>query len=410
MRIAIWHNLRSGGGKRALFHQVRGLVERGHHVEAWCPPSADPSFLPLGRLIREHVVPLPPPGRLAKWKLSSSRVDRIRRLDVHCRQCATEIEAGDFDLLMAGPCSFTRAAPIARHTAIPSALYLQEPFRRLYESLPDLPWRALPVPERFSIHYFRDCVEDRLRVRRYRVQAREEWLSARAFDRILVNSLFSRESVLRAYGLDSSVCYLGVDAALFQPKPVPREGFVVSVGGLAFAKGADRAIRALAAIEEAERPELVWIGNFEVPRHRRQIEVLAARHGVRLRVRTRITDDELIDCLSRAAVMLYVPVLEPFGLAPLEANACETPVVALAEGGPREAIRDGVNGRLVPDGDPRALAAALRELLVRPELARRLGKQARAHVIRHWSWDSACDRLERELLRTAGMPTADPEP
>jgi hypothetical protein len=58
MRIAIWHNLPSGGGKRALYYHVWGLVERGHSVEAWCPPSADQTYLPLGALIREHITPM----------------------------------------------------------------------------------------------------------------------------------------------------------------------------------------------------------------------------------------------------------------------------------------------------------------------------------------------------------------
>ena len=37
MRIAVWHNLLSGGAKRALHDHVRGLVMRGHHVESWSP-------------------------------------------------------------------------------------------------------------------------------------------------------------------------------------------------------------------------------------------------------------------------------------------------------------------------------------------------------------------------------------
>ena len=57
MRIAVWNNLPSGGGKRALYHHVKGLVERGHHVESWCPPTADRTYLPLSELVEEHVVP-----------------------------------------------------------------------------------------------------------------------------------------------------------------------------------------------------------------------------------------------------------------------------------------------------------------------------------------------------------------
>jgi len=50
--------------------------------------------------------------------------------------------------------------------------------------------------------------------------------------------------------------------------------------------------------------------------------------------------------------MVYSARLEPFGLAPLEANACATPVVAVAEGGVRESIRNGVNGVLISERRP----------------------------------------------------------
>ena len=58
MRVAVWHNLPSGGAKRALRGHVEGLIARGHHVEAWCPPLADRSFIPFEDLIPEHVVPI----------------------------------------------------------------------------------------------------------------------------------------------------------------------------------------------------------------------------------------------------------------------------------------------------------------------------------------------------------------
>jgi hypothetical protein len=58
MKIAVWHNLPSGGGKRALYDHVRAVIERGHTLESWCPPTADQSYLPLGDLIKEHVIPL----------------------------------------------------------------------------------------------------------------------------------------------------------------------------------------------------------------------------------------------------------------------------------------------------------------------------------------------------------------
>src|SRR5260370_35177388 len=58
MKIAVWHNLPSGGGKRALYYHVRGLVEKGHSVEAWCPSTSDRNYLPLSEVITEHVAPI----------------------------------------------------------------------------------------------------------------------------------------------------------------------------------------------------------------------------------------------------------------------------------------------------------------------------------------------------------------
>src|SRR5213080_2229991 len=112
MKIAVWHNLPSGGGRRALYDHVTGLVQRGHHVECWCPPTADRTYLPLGKDIPEHLVPLGHASSQvedAKRNAVSSVLHIRRRLaamDEHCRICADEISRGDFDVLFANSCSF----------------------------------------------------------------------------------------------------------------------------------------------------------------------------------------------------------------------------------------------------------------------------------------------------------------
>jgi len=67
---------------------------------------------------------------------------------------------------------------------------------------------------------------------------------------------------------------------------------------------------------------------------------------------------------------LYAPRLEPVRYAPLEANACELPVVGVAEGGLRETIVDGVNGLLVDP--PVALAEGIERIGCDESYARRL--------------------------------------
>lgn len=91
---------------------------------------------------------------------------------------------------------------------------------------------------------------------------------------------------------------------------------------------------------------------------------------------------------------------EGFGIAFLEANAWEKPVVAGAAGGSVDAVEDGVSGVLVGAEDVHACADALIRLLTDPELCRRLGRQGRTRVEQRFSWPHIASEIERELLAT----------
>src|SRR5688572_15780704 len=146
MRIAVWHNLPSGGGKRALYYHVRGLVERGHEVICWSLDTADQQYLPLSELTIEHVVPLVNNGHQRnqlKRKLAPDyykSLDQLVAFDQACMRCGQEIQAGGFDVLFANSSSLFSVPFILRHLQIPKVLYLQEPSRFLYEASPILPW------------------------------------------------------------------------------------------------------------------------------------------------------------------------------------------------------------------------------------------------------------------------------
>jgi glycosyltransferase involved in cell wall biosynthesis len=406
MKIAVWHNLPSGGGKRALYDHVRGLLRRGHALESWCPPTADQNYLPLGELIPERVRPLDWQPRAEKTlpaKLAAPRLDfltRIEALDRHCRLCADEINRGGFDLLFANSSLYQAVSSIGRYARLPKVVYLQEPLRELYEAMPDPLWQALPPAQSYlSAAFIRSYLKDLVKVQSLRVLMREEVQNARAFDAVLVNSFYSRESILRAYGLDAQVCYLGVDADKFVELNLPREDYVVGLGAFVKLKNVEFALRSLAEVPEPRRPRLVWIGNAADPLYLEAMKQLAATLKVEFEPRVKITDDELITILNRARLMIYCSRLEPFGFAPLEANACGVPVLAVAEGGVRETIVSGVNGLLV-DSDPRRMAEAVMRLLDDPEGARRMGQTARQQVIEQWSVEAAVVRLEQKLSET----------
>lgn len=410
MRIAIWHNLPSGGGKRALYEHVKGLVGRGHYIEIWCPSTADPNYLPLSEFAQEHVLPFDWQSPAQAGRIENimypyrSIATKLEAMERHCMACATEISAGKFDVLFVNACLLFRTPPLGcMLKEIPSVIYLGEPYRWFYEALPRLPWLALPNTgtSPYSLKNLKRFLRDLIKVQGYRLQAREERCSAEGYGRILVNSLYSRESVLRAYGMDATVCYLGVDAAMFHPSGAERENFVIGLGSLTREKGVEVAIRALATIPVEKRPELKWVGNIASINYHDEMVGLAAELGVVFDSRINLSDSELIDLLNRAVMLLYTSQLEPFGFAPLEANACETPVVAIAEGGVRETVHHMENGLVVHERDPVALGQSVLALLEDTTLASRLGKNGRVMMLKQWTWDAAVDRLEEQLIRIA---------
>jgi glycosyltransferase involved in cell wall biosynthesis len=411
MRIAVWHNLPSGGGKRALYDHVQGLIARGHHVESWCPPTADQEFLALGELVPEHVVPLdavdgPSWGTImARLAGGGTRIlARLEALDVHSQRCAREIDKGRFDVLLAGSCASFGVTGLARHVSCPTVLYLQEPHRSLYEANPRLPWLALPNPERLRLSRVGERLCDAALVRGSRIQARAELEGVQAYDRVLANSYFSRESILRAYGVDAAVCYLGVDTERYQDRGLPRRRLAVGIGAFDSRKRIEVIIEAIARIGPP-RPDLIWIGNVASPDYLRELVLLAQRQRVPFTPRVAVSHEEVVQVLNEAAVMAYAPRLEPFGYAPLEAAACGLPVVSQAEGGVRETVVDGVTGLLVNHHSE--FPPALERILDDEALARSMGTAGRRRVVSAWSLAAATDRLESHLLdvaRGAGLP------
>lgn len=408
MKIAVWHNLPSGGGKRALFYHVRGLRERGHIIESWCPSTADQTYLPLRDLIPEHIDPVSireiGSRRLRYHELGIAIAirRRLKAMQEHTRRCARQMEQGGFDVLFAHSCAFFASPHIARHSRLPSVLYLHEPYRPLYEAQPRLPWRA-PSADRYSGRYsprfIAHWIADWICLPMLRIQAREELWNAKAFTSILVNSLYSRESVLRAYGIDAYPCYLGVDIELFVDRHQPRDDFVVGIGAVTRRKNIEFIIAALARLKNNSR-RLVWIGDVAEEGYIEDLRSLARQLDVILEVKVRASDAEIVDILNHAAVMAYAPRLEPFGFAPLEASACGLAVVGVAEAGVRETVVDGVNG-LLCEPDPRAMADAIQRLLDNPSYAKELGAGGRAIVEKRWSLEAATDRLEPRLQQVA---------
>ena len=76
------------------------------------------------------------------------------------------------------------------------------------------------------------------------------------------------------------------------------------------------------------------------------------------------------------------------------------PVIATHVGGLSEVVKNGETGLLVPPRDPAALAEALTTLLANPDMAQRLGRQARELSATYHSWDRIAQRLGQVYERS----------
>lgn len=133
--------------------------------------------------------------------------------------------------------------------------------------------------------------------------------------------------IAECYGRQSTVIYPPVDTDYYYPAPVKREDYYLCLSALVPYKRVELAIE---ACNRLQRP-LVVIGSG--PRQRE----LTALAGPTVRLLGWRPDEEVRAHLRRCRALIF-PGCEDFGLVPLEAQACGTPVLALAQGGALETV------------------------------------------------------------------------
>lgn len=171
----------------------------------------------------------------------------------------------------------------------------------------------------------------------------------------------------------ATVVYSGVDSSVFQPGAArrgPWQWRLLCAGRIEPRKGIDTVIRALPLLPSAHLT-VVGRGDDTVLL---ELQTLATSLGVGDRVEWAVTDRAGLAERYREADAVVFPVTweEPFGLVPVEAMACGTPVVGTGTGGSGEFLIDGLNCLRFPPGDASALAAALTTVAASAELRDRL--------------------------------------
>jgi glycosyltransferase involved in cell wall biosynthesis len=189
----------------------------------------------------------------------------------------------------------------------------------------------------------------RLVLRRHRAFDRR---AIRTVDRFLATGEIARERIRRFWGRDATVLHPPVEVERFSLGEAGDH--VLFVAELVRHKRPEVAIEA--AVAAGRRIKVVGTGP--------ELGRLRERYGRHADFLGRVDDAGLARLYAEAAG-LVVPNVEEFGIAAVEAQAAGRPVVAIDAGGARETVLPERTGLLVPDGDPEALARALRSDLTR---------------------------------------------
>jgi len=399
MKIAVFHNLPSGGAKRALYNFVKYLSKSGHHVVVLVPDTANESFLPLKELAGKVEIFPVRKTLLGMAKSTLFYVPLLRcslaDIDKTQREIAVAINRVDYDVVFSEQDQYTMSPFLLKYIKKPTVYYCPQP-QRTDEAI--LQRVSLKIQGADLPTKLKRVLSNYLSNRMLKIDKQ----NARFATYILTNSYFSRESILRSYGLNSFVCYLGVDTEVFTPVNVSKGDYVLTVGACYPAKGHDFIVQSLARVRENRRPRLVIVSNSGDAVWQNYLEQLALRNRVQLEVKTLIADREIVELYNGARLFVYAPYLEPFGLAPLEAMACGTPVVAVKEGGVRESVLHNQTG-ILTERDEEKFAEAIVEIYCNEQAAVQMGRKAIEVVRSFWTVEHAGRRLIWHLERARSL-------
>ncbi|MGZ4557307.1 MAG: glycosyltransferase [Mycobacteriaceae bacterium] len=219
------------------------------------------------------------------------------------------------------------------------------------------------------------------------VADRHNATTARCFDRVVTTTRFAAQEFTRI-GIPTDHVPLGVDLEQFRPATHPPTGGVpllVLCSRLSREKRPDLAVEALRVLHRGGFPaRLVIAGSGPLTA---SLRWRARRLPVEL-VGHLADRSSVADLLGAADVVLAPGPVETFGLAALEALACGTPVVSASTSAVVELVEGGAGRSARPE--PRALAAAVAELLAVPAARRRKAARARAEL---FPWSRTTDTM-----------------
>lgn len=233
----------------------------------------------------------------------------------------------------------------------------------------------------------------------------------RKADTILSTSFVMREEVLRYTNKEVSVTPFGVNTEIFSPRTVPgKKDGVIYIGTIKPIEEKYGIIHIIdaAALLLKRHPDkkfkFMLIGSGHLQHYQEVVNEKGLTES--FEITGRVPFSEISNYHNLLDIFLNVSIddSESFGVAAVEAMACEKPVIVTNVGGLMEVVRNGEFGIVIPKEDPAALAQAIENLINDPAKVLAMGKKARAHVLQNYDWENNLDLMIEEYKKLLRSP------
>jgi glycosyltransferase involved in cell wall biosynthesis len=361
MKIAFFHELTPLSGARKTVDEYGKILGKVHKVDLYYVDDKED----------KNVSQIFNKVNYFKFRSNNSRlyrdsVELIKLYFLH-RKIAMSIKDNRYDLVFVSPSRYTQSPFLLRFIK-KSVYFCQEPLRLVYDPLMKIPQNINSLKKYYEL------------INRIIRKIIDKGNISKA-GLVLANSKFSKSNILKAYGIDARICYLGVDTQRFFPKNNKKPYDLLFIGDKSSIEGYD-------LLEESLK------GYIKQP---------IIQFVVRNEEGEGIDEDILANMINKSKIVLALSKGEPFGLIPVEAMSCGVPVIAVSEGGLKESVVNGVTGYLIAR-DSLDLKRKIGYLLNNESLRKKLGKNARELVLSKFTWNESVARFLR-TLKEAGYKT-----
>jgi len=213
-------------------------------------------------------------------------------------------------------------------------------------------------------------------------------------DILLANSKFGSSLVSKVYNRIPKIIYPGTDTTKYHPIQYnQKHNTIITISRLTKFKNIDVLIKASSQIKN-KQTNLIIIGDGE---EKENLQKLINRLHInnKTKILSGLNDSQLINYCAHAKIFILCSKNEPFGIVPVEAMACGTPVIVDNTGGPKETVIDNVTGKII-DMNSKNLYLTLNLMLADNDLLKKWSINARKQSLK-FDWSRSVSNLTEYL-------------